>query len=120
MEDEKPPVTIDREPLKFPDGYRFPEDSLRKWVDIPYDEELIIGPLSKSNLDQLLFSTTDMARSIMALRGALVLFSNGNLEQANICLDNCQNAVTDAETRNRILYGAIMESALKVRDGTKR
>jgi hypothetical protein len=63
-----PPRPI--EPAKFPEGYTFPEDLLKDWIAIPADEPLIIGPLTKNDLDNLLFSTGDIVRAI------------GNLQQA--------------------------------------
>lgn len=121
MSEENPPLApppID--PAKFPDGYNFPEDLLKRWIEIPADEPLIVGPLTKSDLDNLLFSTGDLVRAIGYLRGALVFYSVGNLEAANNSLQSCLNAATDAETRNRLLYKSIMESVLKARSNVAR
>ncbi|MDB5552814.1 MAG: hypothetical protein JWL86_2798 [Rhizobium sp.] len=119
MNDEAEPDSLVAEPAKYPDFHYFPDELIQKWVEIPWDEPLVIGPLNRSDLDNLLFSTADMTRAVHSLRGALVLFSKGDIPQADIAIQNCIAAANDAETRNRLLYQAIMESVLKVRDAAK-
>jgi hypothetical protein len=112
-----PPAPPPVEPAKYPEGYIFPEEMLKDWISIPPDDPLIIGPLTKKDLDNLLFSTGDIVRAIGYLRGALIFYSVGNTEAANNSLQSALNAATDGETRNRLLYKSIMESVLKVRRG---
>jgi len=120
MSEEQPPAgpTVPPiDPAKFPEGYNFPEDLLKDWISIPPNDPLIIGPLTKNDLDNLLFSTGDVVRAIGYLRGALIFYSVGNTEAANNLLQSALNAATDGETRNRLLFKSIIESVLKVRRG---
>jgi hypothetical protein len=59
--------------------------------------------------------TRDFFNSLLALS----LLSKQQNEEANIAFQNSENAIRDGETRNRLLFEAIMKSVLKVRDGTK-
>jgi len=117
MGDEEKPAVVPVEPAKFPEGYEFPRELLAEWVNIPGDEPLTIGPLTRADLDQLLFSTGDLVRGAALLRSALIQFSTGNLEGSMNALESATNALTDGETRNRLLFKAIMASVLKVRRG---
>lgn len=119
MEDDSSVSRVSPEPALYKDFHLFPEDMLSSWVDIPANEPLAMGPISRANLDQLLFSTQDMGRAIHALRAAIVFASRGDTGQAETCLQNCENATNDAITRNRLLYEAIIKSTLEMRDGAK-
>lgn len=118
MTEERKP-TLEIRPPAFPNGYMFPEELLQKWIDIPDNEPLTIGHLTKPDIDQLLFSISDLSRSIAELRVAFLQLSRGDQANADAALQNSFNAATDAETRNRLLFKAIIESILKVRDATK-
>ena len=117
-EDEQKPPVRTVEPAKFPEGYNFPEDLLSAWIAIPPDEPVLIGPLTRGDLDNLLFSISDIVRAVAYLREGLIAFSQGNNEVADNCLQSASNMLTDGETRNRFLFKSIMESVLKVRRGT--
>src|SRR6266404_2094673 len=89
-DEEKPPTEAPAAPPNvvvhesvFPRGHLFPEDLLAQWISIPEDEPVVIGPLTRRAIDNLLFSMTDISSSIAALRAALVSYSNGDLESAN-------------------------------------
>jgi hypothetical protein len=51
----------------FPEGHNFPDEILSQWISIPYDEPVVIGPLTRQVLDNLLFSTTDTSAAIASL-----------------------------------------------------
>jgi hypothetical protein len=116
MADEQRSATDGVVPSVYPNGYRFSEELLAKWVAIPNDALLTIGPLTRADIDQLLFSTADIARAIADLRNAVLLLSHGNFEGANVSLQNSQNATIDGETRKRLFFKAIIESILKARN----
>jgi hypothetical protein len=106
-------------PPTYPDGYLFPDELITRWIEMPQDQPLVIGPLTKTDLDHLLFSTSDMARAVAELREAIVTLHNGQPDSADIHLRNSFAAATDAETRSRLLFKAIIESILKVGDAGK-
>lgn len=121
MAEEQPPNNAGEadainmhDPL-FPAGYTFSQDTLEQWVAIPPEEPLIIGPLSRGALDQFLFSISDIAGAVAELRLALIDYSNGKLERANRHVTNSTTLLADGETRNRLLFDAIMKSAIQVR-----
>jgi hypothetical protein len=97
MSDAEKPAVVPVQPAKFPEGYNFPEELLSEWVNIPTDEPLLIGPLTRADLDQLLFSTGDIVRGVALLRSALIQFSTGNIEGSTNALESASNALTDGE-----------------------
>lgn len=119
MEEEKQVNKVQLEPAVFPEFHLFPDDILTDWVALPANEPLAVGPITKSALDQLLFSSQDLARAIHALRAAMIFTSNNDLEQAQTCLKNCETATNDATNRNRLLFDAIIRSTLELRNGSK-
>jgi hypothetical protein len=120
-DEEKPPEAPSPHPevvmhqANFPKGHNFPEEVLSQWISIPYDEPILIGPLTRRALDNLLFSTTDISSAVSSLRSALISYSNGDQESANKHLINSMNQLVDGETRNRLLFDAIMRSVIEVR-----
>lgn len=121
-DEEKPPTEVPKavpnvviHETVFPQGHNFPEDLLAQWISIPEDEPVVIGPLSRRAIDNLLFSMTDISSSIAALRAALIAYSNGDLESANKYITSSTNLLIDGETRNRLLFDAIMRSVIEVR-----
>jgi hypothetical protein len=89
---------------------------LKQWIAIPEDEPLFIGPLARKDLDQFLFSISDLANAIVHLRGAIIYASTGDREAADASLQNVATAVQDGVTRNRLLFHAIIQSAVKARN----
>jgi hypothetical protein len=115
MSDEQAGPEIKIHEKAFPEGHNFPEDILREWVAIPEDEPVLIGPLSRRALDHLLFSISDISSSIASLRAALIAYTGNDLATADKLLINSMNHLVDGETRNRLLFGAIMRSVIEVR-----
>lgn len=109
-----PPVPIIKQP-EYPEGRTFPDEVLRAWVTIPSDEPVFIGPLTRGDLDHFLFAFSDVTTAIAELRQGLIEYSSGHLEVANAHLQNAINRNIDAETKNRLLFEAIMKSVIKAR-----
>lgn len=103
----------------FPNGFPIAEELVAKWVEIPDTEAVLIGPLSRKDLDQLLFAFRDLASGVAHLRDAVLLFSQGRVEEGNQMIANSTTAIIDGESRNRALFKAIIESVLKVRDAAR-
>ncbi|MBN9601843.1 MAG: hypothetical protein J0G33_02820 [Afipia felis] len=99
-------------PEKFPGGHRFPEDLLSRWISIPGDAPLMIGPLTRNDLDNLLFSIGNIARGIGELQNALISLSRGNTAEAETFLSNSWGSINDGEARNRMFFEAIMRAAM--------
>jgi hypothetical protein len=118
MNDESQPRVLVEKP-EFPDGHEFPVDLLQQWVAIPDDEQLFIGPLARKDLDQFLFSISDLANAIAHLRGAVLYGFVGDREAADASLQNVATLVQDGVARNRTLFQAIMQSAVKARNAGK-
>ena len=60
-DEEKPPTEVPKavpnvviHETVFPQGHNFPEDLLAQWISIPEDEPVVIGPLSRRAIDNLL------------------------------------------------------------------
>lgn len=112
LKDEPP--TIEVRPRQFPQGHPFPDEILQKWLAISPQARLIIGPLTRNDIDHLLFSFSDLTRGIADLQMALIHYSHGRRTEAETLLQNSWNAITDAETRNRRLFHAIMAAVVEV------
>jgi hypothetical protein len=112
---ENPSSEIKIHEKVFPEGHNFSEDILKEWVSIPPEEPILIGPLTRAAIDNLLFSTSDISSSIAALRAALLAYTNGDVSSANKYLTSSMNHLVDGETRNRLLFDAIMRSVIEVR-----
>jgi hypothetical protein len=122
-DEEKPPppqpAEVKLHQSIYPHGHNFPDDILIQWVSIPYNEPVSIGPLTREAIDNLLFSMTDISGSIASLRSALVSYTNGDLETANRHIANSTSYLVDGETRNRLLFDAIVRSVIGVRNAGK-
>jgi hypothetical protein len=99
---------------KFPNGHPFPEDLLDRWTSIPGDAPLAVGPLTRNDLDQFLFSIGNIARGIGELQNAIIALSRGDTTRAETLLSNSWNSINDGEARNRILFEAIMRAAMPI------
>jgi hypothetical protein len=119
MVDETPPEppqkTVAPQLQLTAQGFEFPQDVLEKWVAIPENEPLFIGPLTRGELDNLLFSTGRITQAIAAFQRAFILYTNGDLAGANAAMIEAGNANIEGETYNRRLFFAIMQSVLKGR-----
>jgi hypothetical protein len=92
------------------------QDVLRRWVELPDDEPLVIGPLTRADIDHLLFSTARIAASIRALQDAVVELSHSRIDSANAAMTIAINANIEGETHMRKLFFSLMKSALEVRE----
>lgn len=121
MSDDQPPADEPVQPeIKvresvFPAGHTFPNALLEEWLAIPAEEPLYIGPLPRAIWDQFLFSMSDIVTSIAELRMSLIDFSNGRIEAADKHLLNSTSLLTDGEARHRMLFDALIRSAIEVR-----
>jgi hypothetical protein len=106
-----PPI----EPAEFPEGHLFPNEILEQWVKIPATEPLMIGPLTRGDIDHLLFSFKNVTMAISNLHQGLVEFSNGRIDQANAFLQNATNRTIDGSIHSRLLFEAIMKSIIEAR-----
>jgi hypothetical protein len=106
-----PPVI----PAAYPEGHMFPEALIKEWVSIPSDEPVVIGALTRSDLDNFLFGFSDLAGAVAELRQGLIEFSNGRLQHADAHLQNAMNRNIDAESKHRMMFESIMKSVLEVR-----
>jgi hypothetical protein len=117
--DEKPPEqvppNITVQAATYPDGHNFPQDLLAEWIAIPPEERIVIGPISRAGWDHFLFSAADIAAGIGQLRLGLIAYSHGQIQTADVFLQNALNRIIDGETRHRILFEEIMRSAIEVR-----
>jgi hypothetical protein len=107
MMDETTPAPAPTSPVE--DVFPFPQDVVEKWIAIPGDQR-VIGPLTKDDLDHLLFSTSRIASSVAALHRGLVAYSHGRVEEANAALAEAANSNIEGETHMRKLFFAIMQS----------
>lgn len=114
-DENKPKV----QPAMYPLGYYIPDELIESWVAIPETEPLVIGPLTRGDLDQLLFSTRDIAKAIGHLRDAVILLSRGKVDDADVMIKNSTNLAIDGEARNRELFKSIISSVLKVRNAAR-
>jgi hypothetical protein len=89
------------------DVFMFPRDVVEKWIAIPGNQPLL-GPLTKDDLDHLLFSTSRIASAVEALHLALVAYSQGNIEEANAALGEAASSNIEGENHMRKLFFAIM------------
>lgn len=106
-----PPVI----PAVYPQGHIFPEALIKEWVSIPHNESVVIGPLTRSDLDNFLFGFSDLTGAVAELRQGLIEFSNGRLQHADAHLQNAMNRNIDAESKHRMMFESIMKSVLEVR-----
>ncbi len=116
-DEQKPgaqPLTITAE------GFLFPDDVLQQWVSIPPDEPLVIGLLTKMDLDHLLFSTARISAAINSLQRAVIDLSNNRVEEANTAMVAAANANIEGETHMRKLFFGIMKSVLEVRKNANK
>lgn len=97
------------------EGFLFPTETLAKWIAIPENEPLVIGPLTRSDLDHLLFSTSRISQAIFSVQQAIVHLSHHRIDEADTALRNAANANIEGETHMRKLFFAIMESIIKGR-----
>lgn len=111
-EEEKPQP--DRSQITA-EGFLFPEDILQQWVALPADEPLIVGPLTKADLDHLLFSTAKTTAAINALQQSIIDASNGRFDEAQFAMIAASNASIEGETHMRKLFFAVMKSVIQVR-----
>jgi hypothetical protein len=98
------------EPAPIPaadDVFMFPRDVVEKWIAIPGNQPLL-GPLTKDDLDHLLFSTSRIASAVEALHLALVAYSQGNIDEANAALGEAASSNMEGENHMRKLFFAIM------------
>lgn len=71
------PDKIEIQTQVYPSGYPIPDDMISRWIEIPADEQVYFGPLPRSAIDDLLFSTRDIVRSIAQLRLAVIFLAQG-------------------------------------------
>lgn len=126
MSEEEPPGPLEAPPKpkflegKYPEGRTFPAKLLDAWVSIPENEPLQIGPLTRDDIDHLLFSTSNIAQAIGELREGMIAASHGLTENASIHLANTLTCLIDGETHTRLLFEAIVKSIIKERkNGSK-
>jgi hypothetical protein len=119
MAEETPPVPPNEpgpQQLKLTaQGFQFPLDVLQRWVDLPPDEPLVLGPLTKNDLDHLLFSTAKISAAITALQQAFIRYSNGDISGADAFMLDAGNATIEGETHMRMLFFAVMQSVIEGR-----
>jgi hypothetical protein len=107
---ETPPQTPVLPPL--PERVSFPVQLLEQWVTIP-ENERIEAPLTKQDIDNLLFGLLRGTESLTSLEQTLVHWSNGNLDTANKSLSETRRLNIESQNHFRKFFTGLMISALR-------
>jgi hypothetical protein len=90
--------------------FSIPPALIEKWVGLRSDQKVEI-PLSRGDLDHLFFAVNNLAKSIGKLQSCLVLYSQGNLEEANTAMQESQKLVVRGDNEMRMFMNALMAGA---------
>ena len=98
----------------LPERFDFPVQLLEEWATVPAQER-IKAELTKRDIDQSLFGMLRSLEAQVALDGALVHWSNGQIEEANKALSEFRRLNVEAQNHVRQFYVALMISILQAR-----
>lgn len=108
------PITL---PL-MPAAIEFNIQLLEQWVAIPQGHR-IAAPLTRQDLDFLLFGLLRICEGQQAIDQVITLWSNGNAEEANKKLLEMRRLNTEAQNNIRQFFTGLIASALRERANAK-
>jgi hypothetical protein len=82
---------------------------LLKWIGVPEDT-IINASLRRRDVDNLMLGMLRLAEAQGALEATLVLWSNGNRDEANQTLNNFRRLNVEAQNRLRLFLTSIINS----------
>jgi len=90
----------------------FPEDVLQKWVTLPADMPISV-PLTRQDIDNLLFALLRNNDAHLAIDHAIVRWSNGEMDEANSSLVEFRKFTAQSQNHTRRFFAAIMAQATR-------
>ena len=105
-----------RPPL--PTEQLIPKALIEQWLDIPASDEVHIA-LTRADLDSLFFAINHAITAQSQLQEAVIRYSNGELDHANMQMDLSKRSNIEATNSLRSLFGSIFASAAKSRSAKR-
>lgn len=102
VDDSKPPAIAQ--------VFQIPQGLINQWIEIP-ERANITANFTRQDLDNLFFSITKAGLATFHLQQALILYSQGKMDEANKQLAESQRQNVESDNNVRMFMSAIMASA---------
>jgi hypothetical protein len=98
------------DPLAAAPPFDIPPATVERWTRIDNNAHIQV-PIRRSDIDNLFFAVDNLNRGVQNLQRALVDYTNGQLDSANMANRAVTQNLTESANRLRVFMNAIMASA---------
>jgi hypothetical protein len=102
----------------LPEPFQFNYQLLEQWLAIPA-HETVQAPLTRQDIDHLIFALSRSAEAQSALEAVLTHWSNGRVQEANTKLLDFRRLNLEFLNNTRQFFSGLMIAALRARTHVK-
>lgn len=106
MREDAPPLPV---------IHTIPRSLIEQWTKVSPDDDVEIR-LTKADIDNLFFSINGVISSLGSIQEALIAYSNGNIDHANVLMDTSKRNNLEALNYVRSLMSSLIASAIQNRN----